>query len=220
MEILQPILEILLINILLSGDNALVIAMASRNLSIDLQARAIRWGTFGAIGLRILFTFLMIHLLKMPFIELVGGVLLLVVAYKLLVDNHETDHIKSGDSLQEAVSIIIFADVLMSLDNVLAIAAVAENNVLLIITGIVLSIPIILTASELILKLIKKYPVIIFFGSGLLAWTAGEMILKEGIVQHFVEHKGIPPIALLISVTFLVLLIGGIKRKWNKKGEE
>ncbi|WP_156288974.1 TerC family protein [Oceanobacillus salinisoli] len=217
MGLIEPVLEILLINILLSGDNALVIAMASRNLPKNLQRKAIQWGTIGAVALRILFVFLMINLLKMPFIQLIGGILLLFISYKLLVDNHEADHIKSGESLQEAISIIIFADVIMSLDNVLAIAAIAESNLLLIIAGILLSIPIIMTASEFILKLIQKFPIIIFFGAALLAWTGGEMILKEKQIQHLLDAVGFSNLAFLTSITLISLIIGGLKRKRNQR---
>jgi len=209
MELIEPMVQILLINILLSGDNAIVIAMASRNLPDHLQGKAIQWGTFGAIGLRILFTFLMIHLLHLPFIQLIGGILLLVVAYKLLVDKQEEKNIKSGESVQEAVTIIIFADLIMSLDNVLAIAAIANSNLLLIIAGIILSIPIILTASELILKLIQKYPIIIYIGAALLAWTAGEMILKEKLF----DVTKVMELLFLIGITLFILLLGGIKRQ-------
>lgn len=200
---------------LLSGDNAMVIAMASRNLSVHLQKTAIRWGTFGAIALRIIFVVLMINLLQMPYIHLIGGILLLIVAYKLLVDKHENDKIKGGESLREAVTIIIFADVIMSLDNVLAVAAIAGNNLILVIVGMILSIPIILFGSELLLKLIKKYPVIIYLGAAFLAWTAGQMMLKEKLVIHFFElqnHSGLP---FLIGITIATLMIGGMKRKRN-----
>ncbi|RHW35160.1 TerC family protein [Oceanobacillus profundus] len=215
MELLEPMLKILIINILLSGDNAIVIAMASRNLPEHLQKRAIRWGTFGAIALRILFVFLMINLLQLPFIQLIGGIMLLIVAYKLLVDKHENDNVKSGESLREAVTIIIFADVIMSLDNVLAVAAVADSDLILVIAGIILSIPIILTASEFILKLIQKYPIIIYLGAALLAWTAGEMMLKEERVTQFFELHGLSELLLLIAITILTLIIGGLRRKQN-----
>jgi len=217
LELMEPLLKILLINILLSGDNAIVIAMASRNLPEHLQKIAIRWGAFGAIALRIIFVLLMITLLQMSYIQLIGGFLLLIVSYKLLVDKHENDNIKGSETLREAITIIIFADVIMSLDNVLAIAAVADNNLILVIVGIILSIPIILLASEFILKLIKKYPLIIYIGAAFLAWTAGEMMLKEKLVIDFFElqdHSGLP---FLIGITLLTLIIGRHRRKRNFK---
>jgi len=209
MELIEPMVQILFINIMLSGDNAIVIAMASRNLPEHLQGKAIKWGTFGAIGMRILFTFLMIYLLNLPFIQLIGGILLLIVAYKLLVDKPEEKNIKSGESLQEAITIIIFADLIMSLDNVLAIAAIANSNLLLIIAGIILSIPIILTASEFILKGIQKYPIIVYIGAALLAWTAGEMILKENLFHA----TKVVELLFLIGITLITLLLGGIIRQ-------
>ncbi len=212
LEFIQIVGQILLINILLSGDNAIVIAMASRNLPEHLQGRAIRWGTFGAIALRILFVFIMIYLLQLPFIQLIGGCLLLYVAYKLLVDKQDHSQMKSGNSLREAITIIIFADVIMSLDNVLAIAAIADSDLLLIIAGIILSIPIILTASELILKLIERFPIIIYIGAGLLAWTAGKMLLEEAFVQQLVASLKYGQLLFLNILTLSVLFIG----KWRR----
>ena len=213
MEIIEPIVQILFINLLLSGDNAIVIAMASRNLPEHLQGKAIRWGTFAAIGLRILFTFLMIYLLNLPFIQLIGGILLLMVAYNLLVDKPEEKNIKSGESLRAAVTIIIFADLIMSLDNVLAIAAIADSNMLLIIAGVILSIPIILYASEVILKGIQKYPIIIYIGAALLAWTAGNMMLKENLFHA----SKMAELLFLNGITLTILLVGGVRRKGISK---
>ncbi|WP_234998539.1 TerC family protein [Salirhabdus sp. Marseille-P4669] len=209
---MEPMIQILLINLLLSGDNAIVIAMASRNLPNEIQRKAIWWGTAGAISMRVLFTFIMIHLLKMPFIHLIGGILLVYIAYKLLVDNQENHSVKSGESLKEAVTIIVFADVIMSLDNVLALTAIADSNLPLIIVGIMLSIPIILTASELFLKIINKYPIIIFIGAGLLAWTAGEMIIKEQRIQYFFRANQISELTVLTAITVFTVLVGTIKR--------
>jgi YjbE family integral membrane protein len=214
LELFEPMLKILLINILLSGDNAIVIAMASRNLPKNVQKRAIQWGTFGAIALRIIFTIIMINLLKLPLLHLIGGILLLYIAYKLLIGEQGNHQVKSGESLTEAVSLIIFADVIMSLDNVLAITAAADSNLLLIIIGIMISIPIILTASEIILQLMQKYPIIIILGAGLLAWTAGKMILKEKIVIAYFSAKGISDPLFLIFITCLPIIIGGLKRKY------
>ncbi|WP_245604706.1 YjbE family putative metal transport protein [Paucisalibacillus globulus] len=168
MEFIEPFVKILIINLILSGDNAVVIAMASRNLPSNLKSKAIIWGTVGAVLFRILFTVIVMYLLKLPYIHLIGGILLLLVAYKLLVEKEmEENKIKTGNSLKEAIVIIIFADMLMSLDNVLGIVAVAGNNMLLIISGIILSIPIMLFASQFILKIMEKYPFVIYIGSAL-----------------------------------------------------
>ncbi|MUK88253.1 YjbE family putative metal transport protein [Ornithinibacillus sp. L9] len=216
MEFIEPLLKILLINLVLSGDNAVVIAMASRNLPDRLKKKAIVWGTLGAVAFRIIFTVLVIYLLKLPFIHLIGGLLLLIVAYKLLVDNEEEANIKVGNTLQDAVIIIIFADVLMSLDNVLAIVAVSSNNFLLIlIVGIVLTIPIILFASQLIIKIMDKYSFIVYLGAGLLTWTAGEMILKEQFVQQYISSVPFLESLFLIGMVIFIMIMGGYNRARN-----
>lgn len=217
MDLVEPMIQILLINLLLSGDNAIVIAMASRNLPKELQGKAIQWGTIGAIGLRIFFVFIMIHLLELPYIHFIGGLLLLYIAYKLMVDNPESKNIKSGESLKEAIFIIIFADIIMSFDNVLAITAIAESNMLLIIAGILLSFPIILTASEWILHLMQKYPGIIFIGAGLLAWTGGKMILKEKFIILLLQSFHISNFLFLLFTTIFILVIGITRRGLNGK---
>lgn len=202
---------------LLSGDNAIVIAMASRNLPEHLQKTAIRWGAIGAIALRIVFVILMVKLMQLSYIQLIGGIMLLIVSYKLLADKQGSDPIKHGETLREAVTIIILADVIMSLDNVLAVAAIAGNNITLIITGIALSLPIILLASDFILKLIRKYPVIIYIGAAFLAWTAGEMMLKEKLVMDFLKLDERSSLLFLCGITLLTLMIGGLRRRRNFK---
>lgn len=213
MEIIEPLLKILLVNIILSGDNAVVIAMASRKLPDHVKRKAVIWGTFGAIAFRILFVFLVLYLLKLPWIHLIGGLLLLFVAYKLLVDKPDEHQIKVGSSLQEAITIIIFADILMSLDNVLAIVAISNGQFLLIMIGIMISIPIILMASGLIMKAMEQYPSIVYGGTALLAWTAGEMIMKEERVTLLLDILSFPKSIFLLALIFLVLIIGGIRRR-------
>ncbi|MFD2043462.1 TerC family protein [Ornithinibacillus salinisoli] len=214
MDFFEPLVKILLINLILSGDNAVVIAMASRNLPDKLKKKAVLWGTIGAVGFRIVFTLLVIYLLKLPFIHLIGGILLLIVSYKLLVDNHgEENNIKVGSTLKDAIIIIIFADLLMSLDNVLAIVAVSNNDILLVMLGIILSIPIILFASQYILRLMDKYSFIIYLGAALLAWTAGEMIVKEKIVHQYITSYPLLEVVFLASIVLFVITIGKYKRK-------
>ncbi|SHG90898.1 YjbE family putative metal transport protein [Ornithinibacillus halophilus] len=217
MEFIETLLKILLINLILSGDNAVVIAMASRNLPEHLKQKAVVWGTLGAVAFRILFTLIVIYLLQLPFIHLVGGLLLLVVAYKLLVDQEEENNIKVGSSLRDAIATIIFADVLMSLDNVLAIVAVSGSDMVIIFIGIIMSIPIIMFASHLILNLMESYPIVIYIGAALLAWTAGEMMLKEGSIQQFISPNSMVETTLLIGLIFLVLGVGATKRKVNER---
>ncbi|MEN2766963.1 TerC family protein [Ornithinibacillus xuwenensis] len=216
MEFIEPLIKILLINIILSGDNAVVIAMASRNLPGHLKKKAIIWGTVGAVVFRIIFTIIIMYLLKLPYIHLIGGLLLLIVAYKLLVDKESDEaHIKVGSSLKEAIVIIIFADLLMSLDNVLGIVAVSNNNMLLIVIGIILSIPIMLFASHLILRLMENYPIIIYIGAALLAWTAGEMIVKEEFIQEIIVLNANMEYVLLLGIIVITLTVGGYQRRYR-----
>lgn len=213
MEIVEPLLKILLVNIILSGDNAVVIAMASRKLPEHMKRKAVIWGTFGAVAFRILFVFLVLFLLKLPWIHFIGGVLLLFVAYKLLVDKPDNHQIKVGSSLQEAIAIIIFADILMSLDNVLAIVAISDGQFMLIIIGIIISIPIILVASNFIMRLMEKYTSIVYGGAALLAWTAGEMMVKEEHVSQYLEVIHVSESIFLVALILLLLLTGAIRRK-------
>lgn len=216
MELLEPLVKILMINLILSGDNAIVIAMASRNLRQDLKQKAIVWGTLGAVIFRIAFTVIVMYLLKLPFIHLIGGILLLFVAYKLLVDKEaEENSVKVGNSLKEAIVIIIFADVLMSLDNVLGIVAVSEGNMMLVIVGIILSIPIMLFASQFILRMMENFPIVVYFGAGLLAWTAGEMMLEEAFIKQNVISGTTMELALLFGIIMATLTIGGYQRKYR-----
>ncbi|MFD2628548.1 YjbE family putative metal transport protein [Oceanobacillus kapialis] len=213
MEIVEPLLKILLVNIILSGDNAVVIAMASRKLPEHMKRKAVIWGTFGAVAFRILFVFLVLFLLKLPWIHFIGGVLLLFVAYKLLVDKPDNHQIKVGSSLQEAIAIIIFADILMSLDNVLAIVAISDGQFMLIIIGIIISIPIILVASNFIMRLMEKYTSIVYGGAALLAWTAGGMMVKEEHVSQYLEVIHVSESIFLVALILLLLLTGAIRRK-------
>ncbi|WP_366480516.1 TerC family protein [Ornithinibacillus hominis] len=209
-------MKILMINLILSGDNAIVIAMASRNLRQDLKQKAIVWGTLGAVIFRIAFTVIVMYLLKLPFIHLIGGILLLFVAYKLLVDKEaEENSVKVGNSLKEAIVIIIFADVLMSLDNVLGIVAVSEGNMMLVIIGIILSIPIMLFASQFILRMMEHFPIVVYLGAGLLAWTAGEMMLEEEFIKQNVIAGTSMELALLIGIIMATLTIGGYQRRYR-----
>ena len=197
------LLEVILINIVLSGDNAVVIAMASRNVPKRQQKKAIFWGTFGAIILRLLFAIAIVYLLGLPFVTFVGGLLLVYIAIKLILDDNEDYH-KGGSSLISAVKTIIFADAIMSLDNVLAIAGAVEGNIAGIIIGVIVSIPLVVFGSQLILKAMEKYPLISYAGAGILAWTAGEMMVAEPKFEYILPHDS----HLLIPTAITVLVIG------------
>ncbi|MEH7237863.1 TerC family protein [Bacillus sp. JJ1562] len=208
------LLKIIAIDIILSGDNAVVIAMATRNLPKEQQNRAIFWGTAGAVILRILFAAIIVYLLKIPFVNVIGGALLLFIAYKVLVEEEGDAHVKSSTGIMSAIGTIIMADAVMSLDNVVAVAGAADGHIGMIALGVLISIPIMIFGSKFIVKAMNKYAWIAYVGAGILAWTAGEMVLKDEGFTNFlhIEHG---PVTYLIAavLTILVLGIGYLKNK-------
>jgi YjbE family integral membrane protein len=204
-------LQIMLINIVLSGDNAVVIALASKNLPIEQRKKAIWWGAFGAIALRLILTVVAVQLLQLPYIQAGGSILLLWIAIKLLIDEEGEAKVREASTLGKAIWTIILADFVMSLDNVLAIAAKAENDLLVIILGIGLSIPIIIWGSTMVMKLLHKYPIFVYLGAGILGYTAGEMFVSEDIVMNYFHYE---PLHWIIPVaTTLIVIIAGIINK-------
>lgn len=218
-EFLVGLLKIILINIVLSGDNAVVIALACRNLPADQQKKAVVWGSFGAIALRIVLTFLAVWLLQIPFVQVAGGLLLLYIAVKLLKGGEDEDHLKSGTTISEAIKTIIIADLVMSLDNVLAVAGAAGGNLVLIGLGLAISIPLIIWGSQLLMRLMNRFPIIVWLGAGLLGYTAGEMVLSDKAVGSYLEsvfpagHYVLP-----IGLAAVVIVLG--KMASRKKGKE
>lgn len=200
---LGVLLKIILMDIVLGGDNAVVIAMAARNVPKDKQKLAIFWGTAGAVVLRLIFAFAVVLILDIPFLHLVGGLLLVWIAFKLLLP-HEEGHKEGGNSVWSAIKTIIIADAVMSLDNVLALAGVSHGNFTAIVLGVLISIPIIVFGSQLILKGMEKFPIIIYIGSGILAWTAGEMIVGEPKLEGILPHD----LHFLLPAAITVLTIG------------
>jgi YjbE family integral membrane protein len=201
---LAVLLKIIFINIVLSGDNAVVIAMASRNVRKKQQKKAIVWGTLGAIILRLLFAVAIIYLLAIPFVTFIGGLLLVYIAIKLLIGEEDENHTEGGSSLFSAVKTIIIADAIMSLDNVLAIAGAVEGNLAGIMIGVIVSIPIVVFGSQIILKAMEEYPAISYAGAGILAWTAGEMIVGEPKLEPILTQD----LHLLVPTTITGLVIG------------
>jgi len=211
--------QIILIDILLGGDNAIVIALACRNLPDNLRLRGILWGTFGAIAIRIVLIAFAVTLLQMPFIKLVGGVLLFWIGTKLLSDDDGHGEISGSDKLLSAIKTIVVADLVMSLDNVIAIASAAEqaageHQLLLVIFGILVSIPIIVWGSTLVLKLMEKVPLIITLGAALLGYLAGGMIISDVAIRDWVQtylphHEFVVPgMQLHLSLPGMVGAIG------------
>ncbi|WP_134684329.1 TerC family protein [Brevibacillus migulae] len=210
-EWLLDLSKIILVNIVLSGDNAVVIALACRNLKPEVQKKAVFWGSFGAIALRVILTFVAVWLLKVPLVETLGGLLLLWIAVKLLAGEEEGDNITGGSSIREAIKTIIIADLVMSLDNVVAVAGAANGDLTLILIGLAVSIPLIIWGSQLLMKIMQRFPIIVLLGAALLGYTAGEMIMGDKIVGSYIEHlwHGFE-IAFPIGLAVLVVIIG----KW------
>ena len=182
-------LQIIYINILLSGDNAVVIALACRDLPPKQRRWGIIWGAAGAIVLRIVLTIFAVTLLELPWLKVVGGVLLLWIGIKLIVDDDEDDRtIKASDRLISAVRTVIIADLVMSVDNVLGVAAAAKGSVPLLVFGLLVSIPLVIAGSQIILKLIERFPLIILAGGGLLGWIAGKMLVEDTALCA-VDHR-------------------------------
>ncbi|OCT17129.1 hypothetical protein A8709_24405 [Paenibacillus pectinilyticus] len=207
-------LQIMLINIVLSGDNAVVIALASKNLPLDQRKLAIWWGAFGAIALRLILTLVAVSLLDIPFIQAGGSVLLLWIAIKLLTDEDGHANVKEAATLGKAIWTIIVADFVMSLDNVLAIAAKGNGNNTVIILGIGLSIPIIIWGSTMVMTLLQKYPILVYMGAGILGYTAGEMFVKDDKMIDWLLHDyEFLHVWIPIMATVVVIATGGIA-KW------
>lgn len=188
LHFLTALLTIFVINIVLSGDNAVVIALASRKLPSSQQKMAIWWGTVGAVGLRIVLTFIAAWLLKIPFLQFLGGLLLIWIAFKLLNDDHnEGENVVAASTFGKAIQTVIVADLVMSLDNVLAIAGAAGGNIWLIVLGLALSVPLIIWGSTLLMQIMQRFPIIIWAGAGVLGWTAGEMINDDDFLKQYVH---------------------------------
>ncbi len=197
--------QIILINIVLSGDNAVVIAMASRSLPPAQQRKAILFGSVGAIVLRVVLTFFAVYLLTLPYLKLVGAALLLWIGIGLLNSEDDGENLAGHSSLAAAIKTIVVADLVMSLDNVIGVAAAAKGNVALLVFGLVISIPLIIFGSTLILKLMGRFPVIITLGAGLLGWVAGEMAMTDPAIagwaanQHAL-HNAVPALGAVFVV--------------------
>lgn len=181
--------QIMMINIVLSGDNAVVIALASRSLPPKQQKQAILFGSFGAIFLRIILTFFAVYMLGLPWLKIVGSVLLFWIGIKMLIPEDDEAELDGHEHLWAAVKTIIVADLVMSLDNVLGVAAAAKGNVPLLVIGLAISIPLIIYGSTLILKLMNRFPFIITLGGAVLGWVAGEMLISDPVIHDVVNSQ-------------------------------
>ncbi|WP_040948403.1 TerC family protein [Gorillibacterium massiliense] len=211
--------QIILINFVLSGDNAVVIALASKNLPVAQRKQAMWWGAFGAVGLRLILTIAALALLSLPYIKAIGSFLLLYIAIKLLLDDGEEKKVGEAASVGKAIRTIILADFVMSLDNVLAVAAAAGNNLPVIICGIMLSIPIIVWGSTLAMGLLHRFPVLVYLGAGILGFTAGEMLLGDTQIAPMINadllHTALPALYAIF-----VVLAGFLGRRWKLRSRQ
>jgi YjbE family integral membrane protein len=208
------LLTITWVNVILSGDNAVVIALAARSLPKRQQGKAVFWGAGAAVVLRIVLTIGAVELLKLPFLKIIGGALLFWIAIKLLLPEDDDGDVHASSTLIQAIKTILIADLAMSLDNVLAVAAVAGDSFTLLIIGLALSIPLVVFGATLLMKLIVRWPAIITVGAALLGWVAGEMIASDPILVSWSGGASwlslhLPDInAIAVTGAILVLILG------------
>jgi YjbE family integral membrane protein len=184
------LLTIIWVNIILSGDNAVVIALAARSLPARQQKLAIMYGAGAAVVLRIILTIVAVELLKLPYLKILGGLLLLYIAVKLLVPEDDGDGgIESSSNLWSAIKTILIADLVMSTDNVLAVAAAAKGSIVLLTLGLAISIPICVLGATLLMVLMERFPIIITLGAAILGWTAGEMAVTDPVIAQWVNEN-------------------------------
>jgi YjbE family integral membrane protein len=185
------LLKIIGVNIILSGDNAVVIALAARSLPAKQQTQAIIWGSAAAIIMRVILTLFAVALLTLPWLKLIGSLLLFWIGVKLLIPEEGDDNIPANDQLLAAIKTILVADLVMSLDNVIAVAAAARGSVVLLILGLAISIPLVIFGATLLLKLMDRFPVIITIGGGLIGWVAGEMLVTDSALTGWLTGLGV-----------------------------
>jgi YjbE family integral membrane protein len=201
-------LEIIVINILLSGDNAVVIALACRNLAPKQRRLGIFWGVVGAVVLRIVLTFFAVRLLDLPYLQLIGAALLLWIGVKLITEegDGEGHEIHGGDRLLSAVKTVVLADLVMSIDNVIGVAGAAKGSLALLVFGLVVSIPLVVVGSQLIMKALERLPWLVMAGGGLLGYIAGEIAIEDTAVRSWIAatapqlHYAAPALGAVLVV--------------------
>ena len=208
-------LQIIYINILLSGDNAVVIALACRDLPPRQRRWGVIWGAAGAIVLRIILTTFAVRLLELPWLKVVGGALLLWIGVKLIADDEDDDKtVKGSDRLWSAVRTVIIADLVMSVDNVLGVAAAAKGSVPLLVFGLLVSIPLVIAGSQIILKLIERFPILILAGGGLLGWIAGKMLVEDAALAPWIDAH-VPWLEWAGPIAGVAIVLAGAR--WQKR---
>jgi YjbE family integral membrane protein len=219
-EFLSALLAIVVIDLVLAGDNAIVIALAARKLPPSLQRRAVIWGSVGAVVVRSIMTLAVVWLLKIPGLLLAGGALLLWIAHKLMAPGggHDEDSVDASTTFFGAMKTIVIADAVMGVDNVLAVAGAAHGSYLLVVLGLLISVPIVVWGSTLLLKLTERFPIIVMIGAGVLAFTGVKMMLSEPMVKPWLAGaEWVAPVAYLVGVGGL-LLIGFLRQSAARRG--
>ncbi|NII11710.1 TerC family protein [Oleiagrimonas sp. C23AA] len=214
------LIAIILIDLVLAGDNAIVIALAARSLPHRLQTQAIFWGTFGAIAVRIVMTAAVVYLLKIPGLMLVGGLVLLPIAWKLLASAEDDPDIKPAAGFWAAMRTIVVADALMGLDNVLAIAGASRGHLGLVVIGLLISVPLVVWGAKLILKLLERYPALVYIGAAAIAWTSARMISHEKFTKSWFDHHPWSPYLLDVLLVGTVCGLGYISRRRREQSRE
>ena len=199
----MSLVMVIFVNIVLSGDNAVVIALASRALPPKQKRQAIFWGSGLAVILRIILVVVATFLMKVPYLQFAGGLALVYIGYELLAGGDEEEDIEAPDNLGKAIKTILVADLIMSLDNVLAIAGVAQGNWLVLIIGLAVSVPLVVFGAQLLATLMTKWPVLVYVGAGLIAYTAAEMMVSDAKAVQYLE-----PYALIIKVLVTLGVLG------------
>lgn len=211
------LLNIIFIDLILAGDNAIVIALAARNLPKEQQKKAVIWGTVGAITIRIIATLLVVKLLDLPWLHLIGGLLLIWIAYKLLVQEDQHDDVKAGNTLWQSIQTIIIADAAMGLDNVIAVAGAAEGHMMLVVIGLLISIPVVVWGSTLFIKLVNRFNWIIYIGGAVLAYTAAKMITGEKMFEAYFHSHMVLYWIFTIALVIGILASGYLTNKQRQK---
>jgi YjbE family integral membrane protein len=209
------LLKIIGVNIILSGDNAVVIALAARSLPAKQQKAAVLWGSGAAVAMRIVLTVFAVALLTLPWLKLIGSLLLFWIGIKLLIPEEEEENVNASDNLIAAIKTILIADLVMSIDNVIAVAAAAGGSMTLLVLGLAISIPLVIFGSTLLLHLMERWPIIITIGGGLLGFVAGEMLvtdppLKDWLAGAGVQFDGDKPKVGGLSLEIICGLIGAV----------
>lgn len=217
-DFVTALISIIMLDILLGGDNAVVIAMAANELPAALRKKAILIGTGGAVVIRLVMTLIAVWLLTIPYLQVLGGLILLPIAVKLLLPAEHNEQINASDNLMGAIRTIIIADAAMGVDNVLAIAGASHGSFLLVACGFLISIPIIVCGSTVIGRVMDRFPVVLYGGAGLLGWTAGSMIMHDKIVGQLIMQTagGWTEFVVPAALALFVCCAGYILSKYKK----